>query len=248
MKNRQHQSSTLLFILLAFANFSFSQAPLTKELKFEVNQVYPYISITKEKLNRAKTLTDLNKRYQASWVKEYKSVEILATYQGKTKKITGKNNVLNQAQIELMKGADAGTAISVKVLYLPENNLKDNDNKELKFSFYINPESEAKYIGGQPQLKQYLKEKAIDKIATASFQGYNLAAVKFTIDEKGQIINAHVFETSKDEKVDALLLKAIRNMPSWQPAAYSNGTKVKQEFVLTVGNHESCVMHLLNIR
>ena len=37
-------------------------------------------------------------------------------------------------------------------------------------------------------------------------------------------------------------------MPSWKPAAYANGMKVKQDFVLTVGDMTSCVVNLLNIR
>lgn len=44
------------------------------------------------------------------------------------------------------------------------------------------------------------------------------------------------------------MAEAIRNMPSWKPAGYSNGISVKQDFVLTVGNMESCVVSLLNIR
>ena len=92
---------------------------------------------------------------------------------------------------------------------------------------------------------------AIDKIST-SFNKINLAAVKFTINEEGQIVDAHVFQSayqpSKDEKIDELLLETICNMPSWEPAEYDNGIKVKQEFVLTVGDMESCVVNLLNIR
>jgi TonB family protein len=77
---------------------------------------------------------------------------------------------------------------------------------------------------------------------------YNFVAIKFTIDEAGQIINAHIFQPSKDEDVDNLLLETICNMPNWKPAEYSNGKKVKQEFVLTVGNMENCMINLLNIR
>lgn len=144
--------------------------------------------------------------------------------------------------------ADAGTNIAVKVRYIPENTLKHNDIKELDFSFTVDPENEAQYVGGQEQLQQYLKLTAIDKIPLTRFEKSTLAAVKFTLDEEGNVIDAHVFQSSKDAETDALLLAAIRNMPSWKPAEYANGLKVKQDFVLTVGNMESCVMNLLEIR
>ena len=92
----------------------------------------------------------------------------------------------------------------------------------------------------------------MDKIPDGSFIGYDLAAVKFTINEEGKITDAHIFgseyQTSKNEKIDELLLETICNMSTWKPAEYANGTKVKQEFVLTVGNLENCMINLFNIR
>lgn len=255
MKNIQNKLIALFFIVLAFPNPGSSQDSLTNELRYEVNRIYPFVSISKEKLNEAHTLTDLsnepnelNLYYKPSWIKEYISVEIFTNYKGKTRKALSKNDTLSQEQKDIMKMADVGTGISVKVRYIPENTLIHNDIKELDFSFTVDPESEAAYSGGQQQLKQYLKEKAIDKIPAGSFKNYDLAAVKFTISEEGEIIDAHVFETSKDENLDELLLETIRNMPCWIPAEYSNGTKIKQEFVLTVGNMENCMVNLLNIR
>jgi TonB family protein len=100
-------------------------------------------------------------------------------------------------------------------------------------------------------LKEYLKENIVDLIQEDSFRKYELAAVKFTINEEGKVIDAHVFEsvyqTYENEELNEFLLEAIRHMPRWTPAAYANGTKVKQEFVFTVGDMESCVINLLGI-
>jgi len=248
MKNIQNKLIIILFIALAFPHLGSSQDDLTNELKYEVNRIYPPISIAKEKLNEAQTLIDLNANYKSSWIREYISVEILTSNKGSLRRAVSKNDTLSQEQKDIMNMADLGLGISVVVQYIPENTLKHNDIKEINFTLIVNPENEAKYSGGQQKLKQYLKEKAIDKIHDTSFKNYDLAAIKFTINEEGQIIDAHVFESSKDEKIDRLLLKTICNMPSWKPAEYSNGIKVKQEFVLTVGNMESCVINLLNIR
>lgn len=245
------KNSILLLLIITASLFSIrgiSQTTETTSLSYEVNRVYPYLSVEREQLREAMNLADLNHRYQPSWVKEYISVELSASCQGQLRKVVSKNDLLTPAQKAILNTADAGTDISVKVIYLPKNTLAHNDPKELDFSFTVNPENDAHYIGGQEQLMQYLKESAIDKIPAGSFQGYDLAAVKFTITEEGEITNAHIFESSKDANIDALLLATISKMPCWEPAVYADGTKVKQEFALTVGNMENCMVNLLNIR
>lgn len=248
MKNLRSKLILLLSIALTLPYSAISQDEPTFELSYEVHRVYPSLSITREKLNDARTLLDLNQHYKPSWVKAYISVEILASHDGKTTKASSEDDILSQMQKEVMGMADAGTDISVSVRYMPNNNLKHNEEKEINFKFTIEPENEAAYVGGQQQLEQYIKKNATSKIPDDVFNIYNLTAVKFTIDEEGQVVDAHVFESSKDEQVDELLLEAVANMPNWKPAAYANGMKTKQEFVLTAGDHRSCVINVLNIR
>jgi len=238
----------VLFITLAIPQIASSQDSVANELHFEVNRNYPPLSLTKENLTKAESLIDLNKNYKSEWIREYISVEISASQKGSIEKALGENDKLNQEQKDLINMADLGINIDVNVKYIPENTLSHNEIMEMDFRFTIDPEIEAEYCGGQEQLNEYLKEKAIDKIPDTTFQGYALAAVKFIIDEEGKIKDEEIFWTSEDEKVDELLLTTIRNMPNWKPAEYFDGTKIKQEFVLTVGNMESCVVHLLNIR
>ena len=248
MKNTSNQLITLLLLVFVFPTLGFSQDNSTNELEYEVNRVYVPLSISKEKLQHASTINDLNAHCKSSWVKKYISVEISTRHKGKIRKVVSKNNVLSQKQKDNMAMADVGTDISINMKYIPDNTLKQNTAKESHFSFMVNPETKATYTGGQQELKHYLKDHAIDKIPAETFKEWDLAAVKFTITEKGQVANAHIFETSKDEKIDALLLETIKNMPNWTPAVYSNGTKVEQEFVLTLGNMENCIVNLLNIR
>ncbi len=238
----------VLFVALVFPLHASANDLFIDDLRFEVHRVYPYISISREELIMANTLSDLNRHYKTAWVKEYISVEVITSHHGDLRKARGKNDILTGEQKDMINRADTDTEISVEVRYIPDNTLKHNDIKEFKFSFTVDPDQEAKYIGGQQQLKQYIKATAIDKISDARFEKSALAAVKFTIDEDGRIIDAHVFETSRDKDIDALLLETVRNMPNWEPAQYSNGKRVKQEFVLTVGNMESCVINLLSIR
>lgn len=242
---------TLIIFFLgsfAFANVGHSQDSLADEPFFEVYRIHPYISITQEKINEVHTLSELNPHFKASWIREYISVEVLTTHEGKIRKASGKSETLTREQKANLMTADVDQEISVKVKYVPENNLKQNDPKEMDFSFVFSPENEAKYPKGKNPLKSYLKNTAIDKIEPGVFVGYTLAAVKFTLNEEGEIINVHLFESSNDEKTDEMLMKAILNMPCWDPAEYANGQEVNQEFVLTVGNMENCMVNLLNIR
>lgn len=252
MKNIQNLFIVLLFLTLVLPPIGSSQNQSADEFSFEVNRVLPYVSISNEKLNKAQNLMDINRNYKSSWVKEFKSVEILASHNGEIKRAVNKNDNLSKEQKDLIKMADPGSQISAIIKYIPDNTLAHNDIHEFDFKFWVDPDSEAKYIGGQQQLDQYLKKNAIDKIPKGSFKNYELTAIKFTIDEEGQVTNAHIFEsayqTYHNEKIDNLLLQTIRKMPCWKPAEYTNGTKVKQDFVLTVGNMNSCIVPLLSIR
>jgi len=248
MNNITSKFFILLFAVLTLPYTGSSLDSLAFDLSYDVHKVYPYISISEEKLIDAHRLTDLNSRYKSSWVSRYISVEVSTIQDGKVRKSMGKNDVLNQEQKALLKTADVGSDISVRIQYIPKNNLKNNEAKEMDFVVAVNPKNGASYPEGSQQLRQYLKENAMDKTDDDTFKRYQLTAVQFTINEKGQIIDSHIVESSKDKNVDSLLLDAVCNMPDWKPASYANGIKAKETFVLTVGDMESCVVNLLNIR
>ena len=242
MKKNQILLIVLLSIGCAFNSFA------QNDLKFEINKVLPFISIQENKLDKINTLTDLDKRYPTSWVREYISVEISAYKNGTQTKASGISDVLNQEQKELIRLADRSSDIAVSVMYLPENSLKNNTVKQYDFKVTIMPDKNAIYSEGAEQLIQYLQKNSIVNIEAGSFTGYDLTAIKFTITEQGHITDIQVAMPSKDTKIDEMLVAAISKMPSWKPAEFSNGLKVKQNFVLTIGNMENCMVNLLNIR
>ena len=242
MKKNQILLIVLLSIGCAFNSFA------QNDLKFEINKVLPFISIQENKLDKINSLTDLDKRYPASWVKEYISVEISAYKNGTQTKASGISDVLNQEQKELIRLADRSSDIAVSVMYLPENSLKNNTAKQYDFKVTIMPDKNAIYGEGAEQLIQYLQKNSIVNIEAGSFTGYDLTAIKFTITEQGHITDIQVAMPSKDAKIDEMLVKSISKMPNWKPAEFSTGLKVKQDFVLTVGNMENCMVNTLNIR
>lgn len=249
MKNIQNKLIPLFLVVVAAFFYGFSQNDVKHiSPSFDIHQVYPPVSITKTQLTSAKRLIDLNDRYTPSWVRTYISVEISTNHKGKIKKAVGKSNILTKAQKKLMNAADIDKEITVKVKYMPENTLKHNDAKEINFTFTIEPKTRASYSAGKQALSKYLSESAVSKIPSDVLKKYDLAAVKFTVNEKGEIVNPHVFQSTKNEKVDKILLETIKKMPKWKPAKYANGLKIKQDFMFTVGNMESCVVNTLGIR
>jgi hypothetical protein len=218
------------------------------ELKFEINKVHPFVSIAENKLADAKTLSDLNKRYPADWMKEYQSVEISTTIHGTKATAISRSDVLTAEQKELLRLADHANEIAVSVKYVPANTLEDNPVKEYSFNMVITPERSAAYAEGEKALHQYLEKNCIAKVEEGSFIGYDLSAVKFTVTGQGKIEDVQVALPSRNPKSDEIFVAAISKMPNWKPAEFSDGSRVRQEFVLTVGNMENCMINQLNIR
>lgn len=230
--------------ILIFSELGYAQSTLD----FSVDQVLPPISVSRAALESAETIMDLNPFYKPSWVREYLSVEVSASNQGTKIKAVGKDDTLQRDQREMLKYVDSGAPVKVIVHYMPENTLSHNDPQVERFSFIVDPDTKATYPGGEEKLYEYLQNTVIDKIPNGTIDTTVLAAIKFTVSETGAIANPHVYESSRNDEVDTILLDAICNMGDWDPAQYRDGKKVSQEFAFTVGNMNSCVINLLNVR
>ncbi len=235
-----------------FASIGHSQSSTDNSFDCQIKRVLPFISFSKKDLKEATTLKDINPYYKADWIKEYVTVETRTTQQGKKVITTSENDVLTQEQKKLLASSDIGSTISIRVRYIPNNNLQSNDVKETEFSFIFEPETMAIFRQGETSLLQYLQKNVVAKLPEGSFEKYDLAAITFSIDEQGKIKQANiwndVYQTYENEYVQDLLLSAIQNMPDWIPAQYTDGTKVKQDFVLAVGNLNSCLINALGVR
>ena len=143
---RMKRFQIILFGLLIFG-FSLNSF-CQDELRFEVNKVQPFYSIPENKLVDVKTLTDLDKRYPLSWVKQYISVDVSAYKNGIRTTVPGVSHVLNQEQKDLLQAADRNREIAVSVMYLPENSLVDNTVKEYDFKVSISTDKNARCMQG----------------------------------------------------------------------------------------------------
>lgn len=205
-----------------------------QDINFEIKNTFSR-PVNNEMLNKAKSLMDINPGYPSSWISDYVSTEILVSSNGKTIRALGVNDMLSYEQMDNITSADPGTDINVEVKYKSFNSINNKiEINEMKFAVSLVPQFEAEYPGGKTQLKSYIKENAILKLKDTKI--LKQALIKFVVNENGEISQVKIAQSSEDKTVDQLLLNTISNMPLWKPAIDKNGKKLKQEFLLTVGN------------
>ncbi|MFZ4544763.1 MAG: energy transducer TonB family protein [Saprospiraceae bacterium] len=199
-------------------------------------------SVYKEKLAKAKKLSDFVDGYPSNWIDEYVSVEIQTNSKGQEFKSVGKNENLNEAQKNILQSAElfADIAMVVKYYSYPSTNgvMKKDKNAKvqtLNLKLTLIPEVEAEIAGGEKALTSYMQEKLIVKIPGNVLNQNEQARASFIVNESGSIENIKISKTTGDQKTDDLIIEAIQNMPKWKPAKDAKGRKIKQEFRFRVG-------------
>ena len=226
-------------VLLPLFLALFVQSSLAQELAYDIRATYER-PISIEQLLHAKTLSDLNPGYPSSWVSHYISVEVSTKQDGKLLSVVGKNDQLNEKQLELLQHATIGTEIIVNVQYDPKNTQQTEDFKQVHFSSTIIPAKEASFPRGNDQLMDYIQKETIQEIPLLLHQQLEQASIRFIIDKTGKANQIKVSKTSEFEEIDTLLMQAIQNMEAWIPAEDAEGNKVEQEFELVVGTMVGC--------
>jgi len=250
MKN--FSTISLLFVITLLINYSTgysqdeNQDDSQFELSYDVQLNYPALSISKDSFQKTETLEDLNRSFDSKWINTYYSGNITTIRKGAAHSRALESIVLSKEDKAYILAADLGKPIEIKINYLPENNLRNNEPKDFGFSFSLDPVQNAFFPGGDQDLKKYIKEHTVERIDAEVFSKYKMAVANFTVNEKGQVTQPKISWSTDDPAVDAVLLEAICNMPAWKPAALADGTKVSQDYVLTIGDKESCVTNTLN--
>ena len=220
----------------------FSMNGYSQEMGYNIFGTYSK-SVQSEQLKNAKSLSDINAEYPASWIKkgDYLSSEIQVRFDGNTIIASGENDILTFEQIAILGKADLGSNIDIVVNYYKVNSITKSKNVEtMKFSVSLVPEQEAEFVGGEDKMMEYLKTNAVDRINESSNNKFEMAKVRFVVNEIGAPMNPQIILTSEDNEIDKLLLNVISNMPAWKPAQSSDGVKVKQEFEFVVGMMIGC--------
>ena len=191
-------------------------------------------AITQEKLNNAKTIIDIIEGFPLNWISGYNSVTVSSSVNGKIVEEHGKDENLTVAQKELFNNA---SSILIIVQYQKENNSGEIQNRQMNVPFVVTPEKEAEFVGGYDKMIEYLKENSLAKIDAKEFSHLPQPTISFIVSKEGNVEKVSLKETSRDEEIDQLLIKLVKNMPKWNPAINKNGQAIEQEFSLNIGQN-----------
>ena len=200
-------------------------------------------TIQQDALTQAKTMTDLNPGYPATWINDsgYISTQIKSILNGKEITSSGTDGMLTTEQQVILAKLDMGSNVEVEVKYNSTNVVtKESDPQTMKFTVTLIPEVEATYVGGYEALTSYFQEKDIKVIAEQFDQEERLAVVRFVIQEDGRPSDINVVQSSDDDQADQKLIDLVKNMSQWTPAVNASGDNVAQEFELVVGSMIGC--------
>jgi TonB family protein len=218
-----------LFLSSTFLS-SFAQ-----DLAYEVRGKYQR-AVTKDVLEHSNLLSDIIAGYPVNWVKDYVSVEVLTENEGNVEIAKGENITLNLEQKSILKKVSMESEIQINVRYKNVNSVTEKlENNEMVVKMTVVPDFESEFVGGYVELKKYLKDNLIDRIAENTPEGFQKGKVAFTIDPTGKLIDVEISASSGNTDIDNFLLETFSNMPSWKPAQNASGEKVKQRFEFSMG-------------
>jgi TonB family protein len=188
------------------------------------------VPITMKKLYNAAFINDVIKKPASDWITGYQTYEVSRTINGKEIKAASSNATLTKEQKQIFNSVSLGAEVLVSANYT--SNIV---NKQINVSLVVIPEKEAEYIGGYDNMINYLKENSPEDLSAKNFKLLPQISITFNVNESGKTENVKMTNTSGNTEVDELLLELVQKMPNWNPATNINGTVVKQNFVLEIG-------------
>jgi hypothetical protein len=203
------------------------------DLLYKVESRY-MSTVTKEALNNAKSIVDILPEKATQSITEYftSEVSILEGDWKTDRNATGNSEVLNNAQYQLLQTADYSTNIYIRSDYKNEY----TGSNYLTYFMTVVPENQAKYIGGDDALIEYLKENSKKETAIIRQDQLKPGRVNFTVTKDGVLENVNLDSTSGYPTVDKVLVEMISNTQGkWHPASNSKGEKVDQTLVFFFG-------------
>jgi len=204
---------------------------------YDVHSRYIH-TITKEKLNNAKSISDIIPNYPTKKIESFQSVKVSILESNKETSEFGESDLLNASQIKLLQSTNYSTNISITANYRVKNAVSGALEEDyLVYYMTIIPEKEAEYVIGYNALTEYLKKNSKEKTVIINQDKLRPGKVSFTVTKEGTIANVKLTSTSGYSSMDKELIKLITYLPKWywNSAKNSKGEKVDQELVLFFG-------------
>lgn len=248
--------TTIVFIALGLMNFTTEtkeRCIAEEELTKETDEIEIWHGVQNrfrngifmEKVLKADRLDDMIDYYPKNWILEYDSVLITVYNQEEIVSAVGKNNVLTKTQKKYLRSVEYSSRIEINVFFKEENSVtRKMKSSKMRRTFTIVPFVSAKFIDGEEKMVDFLKSKTKGKLDLSQVKTIKIgpdslvipgrASVLFVINEKGDVENVRMSNSTNIETTDKVLMKAITQMPQWIPAKNKLGIAVKQEFEFTV--------------
>ena len=246
MKNKFLPLVLLALFVSGYSFISFSNSDYVSEYNSsdfdDENAARLNKSVTKEKIDVAKYISDIIPEYPMQWneIINYVSIQISAVNNGTKILSLSKSYSLNEEQKTILNAVDFGTDIEINIKFMYKDPSNDNVGsnrkiKEMEFVVKAVPHKEAEYPGGNKRIKEYFTENVINKIPEkSSIDADSPVTVVYTINEEGKVEGAKVTRTSSNTLLNKLLLDAVNAMPAWKSAENVKGVKVKEEFKISI--------------
>jgi len=195
--------------------------------------------IKKTDIDKARSINDFLPLKQTQKIEIYKSVKVIILDDSKQTDLreTGNTATLNAAQIKLLQSTKHSTNILIRADYQEKN--KDTNELQDGYStpyLTIVPEKQAVYVNGMDALINYLKENSKEKTTIVQKDKLQPGKLYFTVNKKGNIVNAKITATSGYPSIDKMMIDLITKAPGqWESANNYKGEKVDQELVFSFG-------------
>lgn len=195
-------------------------------------------TVTREELNKARTIFDIFPPEAVKGVAQYDLVEIsIEKEEPLNLNEIGTEVEFNDAQRNLLASIDYSADF-----YLRTNIKRKNKNTdELSYDYivyYITvvPEIEATYSEGIDALVNYLKLKAFEEKIIIDSNELKPGRLNFTVTKTGELSDIHLDSSSGYSEMDEKLESLLHGLPgTWTPAENSKGDVVDQKLVLFFG-------------
>jgi len=211
-------------------NFAKNLTDITPELHRYLNVAYSDRLFLDQQLRSVSGYIDFAKE-QYNTLLDFEFVEITANCLGVSRTLRSAGNILTADQKSLLNNADVGSEIYFILRFKYKNLEHSGQIINGYYTVTVVPDIEASYPGGFERMSEYINQNILGKVTGKENLNKILQTiVKFTIDEKGRIVNARISRSSADPAIDRLVLDVIGNMPVWNPAKNATGIKVKQDF------------------
>ena len=205
-----------------------------KDLVYNVSSRFNN-TVTKQRVDKAKSIIDMLPNSSTQIVKSYKNVIISILHdRDKATDVFGENEILNKSQITLLKSIDYTSNIRIRAI---GQRVQGDQIEDFIIDYHMTvvPEKAAEYKEGREAFIDHIKEKTKTQIKYINQDELQPGRVSFVVTKKGKVTQVELDSTSGYTEIDMDLIQLIERAGMWKPAKNAKGKNVDQKLVFFFG-------------